>query len=64
MPIDFRNILYGTALYLCEEIPRDVEHYEERSRATNLLSIKGIELSTEQARFIHDVNKTRATPTR
>lgn len=53
-PIGFRNILYGTCMYLIEDISSDISIYEKRSKNINLLSIKGIELSIEQDRFNND----------
>ncbi|MBN1603667.1 MAG: hypothetical protein JW915_18795 [Chitinispirillaceae bacterium] len=55
--IDFRNILYGTSFTLFSSIPDDYNEYESNSKKVNLLSIKGIELSTEQERFNNDANK-------
>jgi hypothetical protein len=58
-PIDFRNILYGTTFSLFKNIPSDVREYENKSKKLNLLSIKGIELSTEQEQFNNDIDKAR-----
>lgn len=55
-PIEFRNILYGTCLYLAEQNPANHQEYERRTKIANLLSLKGIELSAEQMRFNSDTN--------
>jgi hypothetical protein len=49
-PIDFRNILYSATLRLAD-LSADLLEYENHSKIVNLLSIKGIELSTEHERF-------------
>jgi hypothetical protein len=64
-PIEFRNILYGTWLYLFDQIKEIItdknniqeKDYEKITHIINLLSIKGIELSTEQMRFNNDTGK-------
>ncbi len=56
IPIGFRNILFGTCIHLANIISDDHSEYEKKSKIINLLSIKGIEFSTEQENF-NDINK-------
>jgi hypothetical protein len=59
VPIGLRNIVGGTWLYLCEQKPDDYEKFQKVSRSTNLLSLKGIELSYFQKEFNYDADKKR-----
>ena len=48
-PIDFRNIIIGTWLFICEQPIDKLKEFIEVSRNANLLSLKAIELSHLQA---------------
>ena len=52
IPIDFRNIVMGTWLYLCEQSIDNYENFNQISRMANLLSLKGIELSFLQSHIV------------
>jgi hypothetical protein len=54
-PICLRNIVGGTWLYLINnELSLDYNEYFKSNYQTNLLSLKGIELSYSQKRFLKD----------
>jgi hypothetical protein len=50
-PIDLRNIVCGTWLFLSDLDPNRYEEYYERCHSVNLLSLKAIELSYYQKQF-------------
>lgn len=52
-PIDFRNIIAGTWLYLCKQNLSETVEFNKISKRANLLSLKAIELSHMQQKVIN-----------